>query len=648
MAIQNLFKPIEKALAIYSATYINEKTGKKEKIKTYQDHVLDQTKKRETDLFYTNNWVKNIMEFHVADYIYGKSPGSPAHPNITGSIRAGIGGRMGTGKGKTVNGKRVPTRKQNASSIPSATTVEKDKLYKVMKKIINREVKKQNIVKNWKTAIGKKLPVNKGVGKKQQRHRRKFGYVTLHRNQATGGGVKLTVHGGSSSRTISAMGTGKRTDTIKQVQQAFLQPLLQDIVRAGKDDPGIKSIMSSNQEVKEAFTLSHEEGIAKRGQQKKGPLNVTRLHAGTSSVREGTNPFGKEAQMSAERAANDPGFGAESDTTTKMMNFLQGMEDEFNNKNPIGTKLTDPQVAEMTKEINERFNASYVIEGVDSINLFGSIKGGRRGRRYRGGGKDIVATKDITIKMALGPTDFNELAKKADAAGGRHKDQDHTLDEFFDNMKKELLSTFKDADQQASLSIRELARRGVFANVAKNMKTASGMPDMRFKINKRILAEAQQKFQRQKKKGRKELQKASTKIVKQTPEKLNKIKKGAGTAGNAVGANMMRNRVGSNPLALESILEKALPKVVASKMTAPALVYRTGRFAESAAIADVMMGPRGGMHIDYTYARDPYETFEPGNRQGSTLRDPRKIIGSSVRDIAQSILGNKFIRVRRT
>ena len=101
MAIQNLFKPIEKALAIYSATYINEKTGKKEKIKTYQDHVLDQTKKRETDLFYTNNWVKNIMEFHVADYIYGKSPGSPAHPNITGSIRAGIGGRMGTGKGKT-------------------------------------------------------------------------------------------------------------------------------------------------------------------------------------------------------------------------------------------------------------------------------------------------------------------------------------------------------------------------------------------------------------------------------------------------------------------------------------------------------------------------------------------------------------------
>ena len=60
------------------------------------------------------------------------------------------------------------------------------------------------------------------------------------------------------------------------------------------------------------------------------------------------------------------------------------------------------------------------------------------------------------------------------------------------------------------------------------------------------------------------------------------------------------------------------------------------------------MGPRGGMHIDYTYARDPYETFEPGNRQGSTYRDPRKIIGSSVREIAQSIVGQKFIKIRRT
>jgi hypothetical protein len=43
----------------------------------------------------------------------------------------------------------------------------------------------------------------------------------------------------------------------------------------------------------------------------------------------------------------------------------------------------------------------------------------------------------------------------------------------------------------------------------------------------------------------------------------------------------------------------------------------------------------------------PYQTFEPGYKQGSTARDPRKIIGDSVREIAQSIIGDKFLKVRR-
>ena len=109
----------------------------------------------------------------------------------------------------------------------------------------------------------------------------------------------------------------------------------------------------------------------------------------------------------------------------------------------------------------------------------------------------------------------------------------------------------------------------------------------------------------------------------------------------------MRNRVGNNPLALEALLEKALPKVVASKMTAPALVYRTGRFAESAEVRNVTMGPRGATVAEYTYQKNPYQTFEPGFEQGSTYRDPRKIIGQSIRQIAQGIMKDKFIRTRR-
>ena len=58
------------------------------------------------------------------------------------------------------------------------------------------------------------------------------------------------------------------------------------------------------------------------------------------------------------------------------------------------------------------------------------------------------------------------------------------------------------------------------------------------------------------------------------------------------------------------------------------------------------MGPRGGTHIEYTYMKNPYQTFEPGGRQGSTSRDPRRLIGGTIREIAQQIMGRKFIKVR--
>ena len=102
-----------------------------------------------------------------------------------------------------------------------------------------------------------------------------------------------------------------------------------------------------------------------------------------------------------------------------------------------------------------------------------------------------------------------------------------------------------------------------------------------------------------------------------------------------------------SPIALRNILNEMLPQMVASKMTSPALQFRTGRFANSARVENVNIGPRGGTHIDYTYMRDPYETFEPGGKQGSTMRDPRKIIGASIREIAQGILGRQPTTVRR-
>ena len=81
-------------------------------------------------------------------------------------------------------------------------------------------------------------------------------------------------------------------------------------------------------------------------------------------------------------------------------------------------------------------------------------------------------------------------------------------------------------------------------------------------------------------------------------------------------------------------------------MVAPALQNRTGRFRRSAQVENVMVGPRGGTEVQYTYMKDPYSTFEPGGKMGSTDRDPRRLIGGTIREIATELTGNKFIRTR--
>ena len=66
----------------------------------------------------------------------------------------------------------------------------------------------------------------------------------------------------------------------------------------------------------------------------------------------------------------------------------------------------------------------------------------------------------------------------------------------------------------------------------------------------------------------------------------------------------------------------------------PRLNNRTGRFADSVKVTDITKTAQGFPSIGYTYQRDPYETFETGNRLGSTDRDPRRLIDMSIREIA--------------
>ena len=94
-------------------------------------------------------------------------------------------------------------------------------------------------------------------------------------------------------------------------------------------------------------------------------------------------------------------------------------------------------------------------------------------------------------------------------------------------------------------------------------------------------------------------------------------------------------------------LNKKLPSKVRENMQAPALENRTGRFANSVKITDVVQTPKGYPSIGYTYQKDPYEVFEMGNKGNwaTPERDPRKLIDRSIRELATDImLGRLFTR----
>lgn len=97
----------------------------------------------------------------------------------------------------------------------------------------------------------------------------------------------------------------------------------------------------------------------------------------------------------------------------------------------------------------------------------------------------------------------------------------------------------------------------------------------------------------------------------------------------------------SMPLFLIAEFNRQLPKVLRKNMNDPALVNRTGRFADSVRVTDLSITRQGYPSFGYTYNED-YKTFEPGNAQGSKDRDPRRLIDKSMREIALEFAIGRF------
>lgn len=135
---------------------------------------------------------------------------------------------------------------------------------------------------------------------------------------------------------------------------------------------------------------------------------------------------------------------------------------------------------------------------------------------------------------------------------------------------------------------------------------------------------------------------SSTSIRTRAKKRTESIRKKKKLKSESQRKKMASKGASSQPLYLLGILNKELPDVVRKNMGAPALTNRSGRFASSVRAVDVTQTAKGFPSIGYTYRKNPYQTFETGNRQGSADYDPRKLIDKSIREIAIQFAVGRF------
>ena len=199
------------------------------------------------------------------------------------------------------------------------------------------------------------------------------------------------------------------------------------------------------------------------------------------------------------------------------------------------------------------------------------------------------------------------------------------------------IADFFSASKSMPDELRDESIRAVLSEI---LGTTKKRPDMRLKVNKRMAQRIKAQVATDKGKLR-------TKAGNITSS-VKKAAFGKTSSGRLKGGRGAPAKTSASPIALRNLLNELLPEMVAQNMGSPALNYQTGRFANSARVENVLIGPRGGINIDYTYMRNPYETFEPGGKQGSVQRDPRKVIGKSIRELSTQILGRQPTTLRRT
>ncbi len=91
-------------------------------------------------------------------------------------------------------------------------------------------------------------------------------------------------------------------------------------------------------------------------------------------------------------------------------------------------------------------------------------------------------------------------------------------------------------------------------------------------------------------------------------------------------------------------VNRKLPAEIRRNMSRPALMNRTGRFSNSAVLANLKPSTSGKtIMANYTYMLNPYATFEnTGEREWPIGYNPKPLISKSIRNLAEAEIRDKF------
>ena len=165
-----------------------------------------------------------------------------------------------------------------------------------------------------------------------------------------------------------------------------------------------------------------------------------------------------------------------------------------------------------------------------------------------------------------------------------------------------------------------------------------------------VLQDIEQSLSSILKTGKSKLAKHSPNTGKSKKEQINSNKtvntpgKLSTKVSNTKGSSMMPP---SNLLNITSLINSQLQDVISANMgdgsSKNILNYRTGRFASTVKVENMTMSREGMITAFYSYMKNPYATFSTGGKQSiPKSRDPKLLISSSIREIAQQVVTNRL------